>query len=263
MVLDGLTNQDVDLTVCITDQSGMPAVRRVALERDYGFAVRYRATPGTTGLSRGRNEWMQELDSDIVAFPDDDCRYTPGLLAGIRDRFAASADVGLISVRQVTPSGEQSMLRWKASPVRIRPHNVPRTVNSSTLFFRRSVVESVGRFDEHLGVGSGTGCGAGEENDYVLRSLRTGIVGSYDPTLLVIQPDWRVTADPEEVLAKAYRYNQGFGCTLRKNRRPGDMTYWAARSALGVLAGFLKSDSDAVALQRAQLAGRLTGWFHG
>ena len=41
------------------------------------------------GLSRARNVGLQELSADLVAFPDDDCTYPPGLLERVAERFRA------------------------------------------------------------------------------------------------------------------------------------------------------------------------------
>ena len=43
------------------------------------------------GLSRARNVALEHLAADLVAFPDDDCVYPPGLLATVADRLSATS----------------------------------------------------------------------------------------------------------------------------------------------------------------------------
>jgi GT2 family glycosyltransferase len=61
-----------------------------------------------------------------------------------------------------------------------------RAVSSNNVFLRAEVVRAVGCFDERFGLGASYG--AGEDSDYVLRALREGYVGTYDPLLIVLHP---------------------------------------------------------------------------
>ena len=39
------------------------------------------------GLSRARNAGLAHVEAELVAFPDDDCVYPPGLLERVAERF--------------------------------------------------------------------------------------------------------------------------------------------------------------------------------
>ena len=72
--------------VIVVDQNADDAVARVIDERPPDLQiVRIRAE---RGLSRARNAALGALAAEIVAFPDDDCTYPPGLLERVARRFA-------------------------------------------------------------------------------------------------------------------------------------------------------------------------------
>jgi hypothetical protein len=52
--------------------------------------------------------------------------------------------------------------------------NVWRRICSVTIFLKRKVVETIGGFDEMMGLGAGTPWEGGEDIDYPVRAMRTG-----------------------------------------------------------------------------------------
>lgn len=240
------------------EQSESPLCERLV---DQHAGSDYIHTPDERGLSRARNRALSEgIRGDWILFPDDDCLYPEGFwrdLRGVLDGATADA----YSVRQLTPSGEASMLRWSDSSMIVGVRDVPRTINSSTLILSSKFVRSVGYFDERLGVGAQTVFQAGEENDFVVRGIKAGLVCRYLPDLHVIQEDWRRTLSPPEVRIKARRYNTGFGAVLRKHRLVGQWFFWVARSVVGCATGVATLRPELARLQWAQLAGRVEGFL--
>lgn len=213
------------------------------------------------GLSRGRNLALAHgLRGTIVCFPDDDCEYPDGLLPAIDEVLLSGADRDGVCVRQLTRDGEPSMLRWRSDRFALRRGDVPRAVNSSTIFLRADLVEEVGEFDTQLGVGAGTKFGAGEENDYVLRAIALDKELIYEPALHVIQGDWRNTLARPQMLKKVRSYNRGFGRVLRKHWLWMSAFHWIGRSAVGVAASYFRPSIDR-SVQTQQLLGRVEGWF--
>ncbi|MPN49512.1 hypothetical protein SDC9_197133 [bioreactor metagenome] len=47
---------------------------------------RFRSAPG---LSRARNVGLEQITGEVIAFPDDDCTYPPGILRSVADAFDA------------------------------------------------------------------------------------------------------------------------------------------------------------------------------
>ncbi|WIB78033.1 glycosyltransferase [Curtobacterium sp. MCPF17_002] len=222
--------------------------------------------PVARGVSRGRNRGMQQLRGQYVAFPDDDCWYPEGTLTAVREQFARPHDghpVDGIAATIATPDGDQGLLRWLPSTTWVRPRTIPRTISAASLFFRADVVDAVGGFDPELGTGCATPFGAGEEADYVQRTLDLGYRVLYRADLAVYHREWRDDPDVDAVRAKVRRYNRGFARVLRKHGQFGHFAYWAARSVVGVAVTTLRRDRPARAHQVDQLVGRLQGWFSG
>jgi len=217
----------------------------------------YDHVPDERGLSRGRNRALSHVREGIVAFPDDDCFYPDDLLKSVAEIFRTGVDG--VTVSQRTPQGTDSMLRWKKAEVQVSKFNIPRTVNSSTIFLSADIVRRVGNFAENLGAGAGTKFGAGEENDFILRAIDVGANITYRPDLFVYQADWREELPPEEVLRKAVAYNRGFGHVLRTHRLYGQALYWITRSAAGVAVTLGRPERWR--LQWAHLRGRVSGFL--
>ena len=57
------------------------------------------------GLSRARNVGLCALTGDVVAFPDDDCRYAPDLLERVARRFAGDQALDGLTGRAVGDDG--------------------------------------------------------------------------------------------------------------------------------------------------------------
>jgi glycosyltransferase involved in cell wall biosynthesis len=171
------------------------------------------------GLSRARNWALPLLTGDIVAFPDDDCWYPPGLLEEVAEALAHHPEWGGLSVQARDSQGRRSSMLWDTMPGPIDRYNVWRRAISFSFFLRRSAVAAVGDFAEDLGLGAGTRWGSGEESDYLLRALNAGIAIQYEPSLFVHHESPRLTGDREERRA-AYVRGLGHGEVLRRHRYP-------------------------------------------
>lgn len=220
--------------------------------------VRLESAPG---LSGARNRALPLLTGDIVAFPDDDCWYPPGLIQEVVAELVARPDWGGLSVQARDASGERSSMVWDASPGLIGRYNVWRRAISFSFFLRRSAVEAVGGFAEDLGLGAGTRWGSGEESDYLLRALEAGFTIQYEPSLFVYHESPNLEGGTAERRA-AYVRGLGHGEVLRRHRYP----FWfAAFRVLQLAAG------SVVLLARGRLAdaryyfamarGRARGWL--
>ena len=207
------------------------------------------------GLSRARNAALPLLKADVVAFPDDDCAYPPGLLHQVAERLADDASLDGVTGRAVAVDGSSSA-SWRPDPARLRRDDLWNRAISFTIFLRRSVVESVGSFDERLGLGSGTPWHSGEEIDYLVRAIDSGARIEYDPEL-VVQHDVR-----EDTPAIGLRDGASVGYVLRKHgygpRLVGRML---VRPAGGTLASLIRLEGDGVRYQLATLHGRIRGYL--
>jgi glycosyltransferase involved in cell wall biosynthesis len=172
-------------------------------------------TRSERGLSRARNHGLLLVKGDLVAFPDDDCLYPDGLLEWVVDWFETNYEYDILAVGANDADGTMSGNRWIQSACDIRPINAFRTTFSPSLFLCTDLAQST-RFDEQLGVGSGTPYGSGEETDYVLRLLRRRARGRFDRTRHIIHPRRDMLSGTVSG-PRALAYGIGMGHVLRIN----------------------------------------------
>ena len=206
------------------------------------------------GLSRARNVGLDHLSSDIVAFPDDDCIYPPGLLQRVAERLAADPDLGGLTGRAEDASGASSA-SWKADAAVLTDDNLWNRAISYTIFLRRAVVEQVGAFDERLGLGSPGPWASGEEIDYLIRAIRGGARIEYDPSLVVRHV---VRVDDTRI---GGRDGASVGYLLRKHEyRRNSVARMLVRPLGGIVVSLARMDPARASYHAATFRGRIRGY---
>ena len=171
------------------------------------------------GLSRARNVGLEDVSGDVVAFPDDDCRYSPDLLEKVANFLTEHPEIDGLCGRSTDGDGRSSNMGFDSGSGFINRFNVWRRAISYTIFLRVEFTRKTG-FDEQLGLGAGTMWAAAEETDYLLRVLDQGASLYYDHGLLVTHPqptEWR---DTNSMRRRAYYYGCGMGRVLRNHHYP-------------------------------------------
>ena len=211
------------------------------------------------GLSRARNAALPHVTADLVAFPDDDCVYPADLLARVARRFAAEPRLDGLTGRAAAADGEADR-SWASEPAELDPRNFWNRVISYAIFLRRDVVERAGRFDERLGLGSGSPWSSGEEVDYVLRAVRTRHRIEYDPSVVVHHAVKRYT--PRELRRVGRRDGASVGWILRRHgygrRTVGRMLL---RPLGGMGLALARGDVARASFHAATLQGRVRGYL--
>lgn len=251
-LLDSLERQTHDaFTVLVVDQNRDDRVRPV-LAAYPGLDIAHLRSEG--GLSRARNAAIGRLVADVVAFPDDDCVYPEDLLERVARRLHERSELGGVTCRAAAQDGRASA-SWKTDGTLLTRHNLWNRAISFTIFLRRELVSRVGRFDEELGLGSGTPWHSGEEIDYLIRALAHGARIEYDPALVVTH-DVR-DDDPETGL----RDGSSSGYLLRKHRYPPlTLARMLLRPTGGVAVSLARRDRARAGFYAATLRGRLAGY---
>ena len=209
------------------------------------------------GLSRARNAALEHVTAGVVAFPDDDCVYPPDLLERVALRLADPGIDGLTG-RAVGLDGRSSM-SWRTDAAMLTDENLWNRAISYTIFLRRHVVETVGSFDEQLGLGSGSPWSSGEETDYLVRAVRSGARIAYDPTLTVVHDETPLSGF--DLRARGYRDGASVGYILRKNRYPARViARMLVRPIGGALLSLLRGNVARARFRTATLRGRITGY---
>jgi glycosyltransferase involved in cell wall biosynthesis len=245
--------------IVIVDQSADDATQTVVADYQGRLPVTYLRDP-RKGLSRGRNLGLQHISGDIVAFPDDDCLYPADTLSRVHSAFSGDAKLGIYTGMSTTPEGVPSQGRWAAEPHRIDRFNIWTSQTSYTTFYRAAALKEAGLFNEDLGVGSGTIWGAGEETELMLRALRKGAKGLYDPALRIMHPEPLAVFD-QAALDRGRRYNRGFGRVLRIEGYPlWFVAYMSARPLLGAATSLVKGQFGQARYRAIAFGQRLRGW---
>jgi hypothetical protein len=117
------------------------------------------AESGRVSLSSARNIILRRLKAAnaigseaIVAFPDDDCWYPPGFLAQVIELFTRDFELDFWFCRYGSQPSQSTFA--KAESTIAQTADIVRNASSNTIFLRGRVVNSVGEFDEALGVGT-------------------------------------------------------------------------------------------------------------
>lgn len=214
------------------------------------------------GLSRARNIGIQYVDGDIVAFPDDDCWYPQMLLQQVAEFMSKYPDIHGVIGRSVDERGTPSADRWDSKEGFVNKINVWRRCISVTIFLRKEVVDSVGKFCDKLGVGSGTKWGSGEEKDYIVRALELKFNLYYDPHLIVFHPHPVVLYD-ERAVKRGYSYGMGMGYLLKIHKYPlWFVLYMISRPLGGTLLSLLTFNRGKARFHWNVFKGRLLGYLN-
>ena len=160
------------------------------------------------GVSAARNVGFRAAQGKLIAFPDDDCWYPPTLVSDVQIWFEDHSDYNILAVACLDKAGVRSGNRWFQEECDLKISNALRTTMCPTLFFNCTPAMREVYFDEALNFG--------EDTDFCLRQLKTGVKGRLDSKLNVFHPcrdmlSGTVTAD------RAVKYGNGMGVLVRRH----------------------------------------------
>jgi hypothetical protein len=170
---------------------------------------------------------MDAASGEIIAFPDDDCCYPIELLNQVDAWFRENRHYAVLAVGALDNDGVASGNRWLQSACDIGAVNVLRTTFCSSLFISEPARSREVRFDETLN--------RGEETDFILRLLATGLRGRFDRKFHIQHPR-RDMLSGTVSRARAVSYGAGMGRLVRRHSLLmlwfGLLTYDIARALL-------------------------------
>ena len=213
------------------------------------------------GLARARNLGLRHLSGDVAAFPDDDCWYAPNTLENMARAFHENPKYDGICGRGVDESRPDDFIFFFRRDGWVNKKNVWERSTSISIFLRSRVVQSIGSFDQSLGVGSRDGRNAGEEGDYLIRAIRSGFKIYYLSDVCVFHP-YPLSKYDSEFIQKCYGYSVGFGYVLRKHDYPISFVVYSWLRALGgAVVSLLMLNLPKSRYHFAVLKGRVLGWL--
>ncbi len=225
--LDSLKSQNYkNFELIIVDQNENHILRNIIDSYKDNFYINH-IRIREKGLSLARNVGIKYATGDIIAFPDDDCAYSEGILSFIVDFFKENEKFNFLTFRlRDKESGEDANLKWYDYNVEINYKNIFRTVISPSIFIKIKSRDDV-FFDENLGVGRKFG--SGEETDMILELLHRGYKGMFLNDYIVYHPN------KIEPIEKIYSYGLGYGATIKKQVK--------LRDGSGFVLNYLVKDS--------------------
>ncbi len=240
--------------VILIDQNSDDRLLPIIADFEHTFPIRrYTTTPG---LSHARNLGLNYAEGEIIAFPDDDCTYPENLLKSVSDYLSAEHIDG-VSTLVTDKHGRFSASFMYRSSRRITFSNVWRCGVSISIFVKRQAIGDI-RFDESLGVGSGTVYGSGEETDFLLNLLKERKLLDFCPDMVVNHP---VFIGPWTV-KRGYSYGNGMGRVLRKHHYSVFRAIYSAMLQwIRAVIALFTLNFPRMVFHLAMAFGRLTGYF--
>jgi mycofactocin system glycosyltransferase len=214
-MLDGLGRAGA--VVVVDDASPRPV--DVPDQTADGVPVRVVRRSAQGGPAAARNTGLAEVETDLVAFVDADCRPRPGWLTGLLP-LLADPEVAAVAPRIVAADDRRdagllaryeaarSALDMGARPARVRARTRVSFVPAAALVARTAALRAVGGFDEAMLVG--------EDVDLVWRLDEHGRTVRYQPGASVAH---RHRTSPRSWLRR--RYDYGTSAAGLARRHPG------------------------------------------
>lgn len=196
-----------DIEVILVDQNADDRLMPVLGAVQEHLVVRHLRTE-VRNVSAARNLGLDAAQGEVVAFPDDDCWYPDNLLDGVDRWFKAFPQYSILAVGAVDDEGIPSGNRWIQNSCEINPWNSLRTTFCSSLFISAVEESRRVRFDPRIV--------RGEETDFILRLLATGVRGRFDRSLCVRHPR-RDMLSGTVSRQRAVSYGAGMGRLVRRH----------------------------------------------
>ena len=210
------------------------------------------------GVSAARNAGLDLAKGDIIAFPDDDCKYVPDTLAQAVEFFRTTPSAGGLLARWIT-TREDEELAPHACKV-LNRFTAFHKGGTTFQFFRKEAVLAAGGFSSDLGPSPERPLSCGEDTDFLLKVLAAGFTVLRCQKIKIYHPpfDLRNTFMPE----KAYSYGVGRMLLLREHGFP---IWFKAVNVLYPLfrlpGGAIKYGLPGMQYYWAMFKGRLQGFF--
>lgn len=210
------------------------------------------------GVSAARNVGFRAARGRIVSFPDDDCWYPPTLVKDVETWFTTHPGYAVLAVACLDRSGVRSGNRWFQDECDLSVTNSLRTTMCPTLFFDCTPAMREVFFDEAISFG--------EDTDFCLRQLKTGVKGRLDSSLHIYHP-CRDMLSGTVTTERAVKYGSGMGVLVRRHASvllwAGLLTYDLSRAAVVACLGRLHDASIVFAHARGLTSGYLKAALRG
>lgn len=230
--------------------------------RDGLEVLHLRAEPG---VSRACNVGFRACTAAVIGRADDDCWYPPDTLARVAKAFGEHSGWDALCGITCDESGHPTQLRWDKAGGAVTRGNIWRRAIGSTLFVRRSLLDSLGEWNESFGPRQhtdGTIVGGSEDGEYILRILERGFTLAYDPSIRIFHAEFAPSVRDQSSMRKAYYYGVDHSRLLRRYRYPPWYPAWRSAQLFAAAGLFLaRGEAGKARFYGAMARGRLVGMF--
>lgn len=242
------------LSVVVIDQSDGNRISNICHQWQSSLPLVHVRTH--RGLSHARNIGIAHLipGVDIVGLLDDDCVYETNCFQHVVSHFADTSH-GAMSGRLWSP---EQRIQFGHKHEQLTRSTVWKKSIEPALFFRTSVLQEVGCFDESLGIGCPTPWQSGEGTDLLLRVMKAGYSVHYNPSCEIYeQVSGRVT--PINPPVKSRMYGRGTGFVYRRHYSFWSCALIIVRPAIGACLDMVKGDTKSYRKRIQAAIGRWEG----
>lgn len=160
------------------------------------------------GTCRAKNFALRHVTGDVVHFCDDDATVHARAYDVVKTAFDADPALDMATFKVVDPeTGRPCMVRFAEGNAAVDEENFNTITIEAAQYWRVKALETLGGFDESLGVGAYFG--AEESMDLLIRALRRDMRMRYVNEILLYHPN--KTSAP---LNRYYEYARGTGRIL-------------------------------------------------
>lgn len=258
-LLDSLVeSHDLISEIIIVDQSPENLAKRIAENFIDRSGILVRTITSSPGLSHARNMGLKSISKvcDVIILPDDDVTVSRASLSAVLNEVVAKGtDAG--SGILLSGPDRKRRINFPNTACDITMKNVWHTSIEAGYFFRPCVFETIGYYDESLGLGAPTPWQSGEGTDLLLRVIKSGKKVRFSPDYLLFER----TVDQLEIIenrARVRKYARGTGRVFRNQYSRSDQILLIVRSMAKVVLGYLQNpERGQIALE--VLRGRVEG----
>ena len=193
----------VDVQLIVADQNDdnrlVPVLERVPAEWEL-VHEKIRAK----GVCLARNSVLNRVKGLIVAFPDDDCLYEPGVLREVVRHFSCNKMADVVVGVTVKRDGMRlsKNVRKKIGRYSLFWHG-----EMYLQFYRREILNCIGDFDEAFGPGNESKFPyGGDDSDYLARAVLAGLSVWRDTSVQIWHP-------PQDTFSFDRKKIEGYGRT--------------------------------------------------
>jgi glycosyltransferase involved in cell wall biosynthesis len=205
LLLESLKRQSFrSFELIVVDQNTHDETLELIRPYTANFSIKY--LKSSPGLSKSRNVGLSEAQGDIVSFPDDDCFYSDSLLAEVAE-FIDNEKFDGVCICQ-----KNSLNNGVSLPVNSDGELTTKAafaIGSISIFLKRAVIDSIGPFDEKLGLGASTPFIGGEDADLLVRALKAGYRIYRKNSFIVFHPAYNIDLSQADEEYKG-RYKRRF-----------------------------------------------------